>query len=199
MRIDVKGNYTGPVDHGGCVACRGDLEGMRREYIEHCGTSPDREALREIARRHRKRVQRKAAQSPPVAAPYTFPAALPQEVYNARKRARRRPANSTLPSIEQETTVTPPTILDKDDVLRFIVAEAKKLKEENGRLQYANKIDNGRIDDLVKECDTKTATIRKLEAELEDALQAATAPKKVTVDDALAQDLAFLGYSASAK
>jgi uncharacterized coiled-coil protein SlyX len=93
----------------------------------------------------------------------------------------------------------PATELDKEDVLRFVLAEAKKLKVDN-------LTQRSEIDGLTRTIQNQKTTIDELrtklmtvEKELEDALQLATAPKTVVVDQALADDLSFLGYPASTK
>lgn len=86
--------------------------------------------------------------------------------------------------------------LDRDDVLRFVTAEAKKLKIENQELtQKLGAIEKALLvkDDILRNAQNTIADLERL-------LEEATKPKTVTIaeGDSLSDDLRFLGYPAPA-
>lgn len=189
-----------------CPICRGDLGVLRVLYYQEYGVYPTRDEIRQFRARHQKRRARRL-QAPKtekldVADLSTRKAdAEALEAYKQRKRARREhlaqhdqaKQQSLDPATESENIMA--KTLDREDALRFVVAEAKKLKEENTSLY--NKLGELRIyaETTDKKVTEHLGTIKRLERELKEALELATAPKTVEVEDSLAQDLSFFGLS----
>lgn len=86
--------------------------------------------------------------------------------------------------------------LDRDDALRYVTAEAKKLKIANIELQQEIATKTTQLANANAQYQTATARV----IELENLLEEATKPRTTIVPagDPLAEDLSFLGYPTAA-